>query len=474
MNLLPTTRMSYLLALPMAAAYAAAIPGIPEAPRPGNLPETWITWSNDAFGGEIGKNSDDFRTNAMSLYHRFGDKWIASLDHSTLTVKATNTTAGHRSDELSTGATYVLYERHDAPIASFFGTSAGIRLSGKHGGAFIQNNWHELGGINTVDLDYEDGTNSAWLGLHGSWIFTKTLPFHLHVAPFAPSGRWGLGLDVSNLLTTNGTFEGALGLRGMLMGKDGGMWLGLREEIRAGQHDTRTTEAVAEHEDGTWISYGASVGSFFFQGGYNLKNEAAMGSVGGLWNRPLNPSGQNNATLMGEIGATINSYGIGVQFRWRPQWTHKLGRFADFATVLVDYRFGSVPGVEWADNTLRSQQALVGLDLAFLPLQDGWQFQPFSYLGLGYRYENTHIEGPNPQFAQQHEVGAAVVQGGLGLRTFWGDLPKDGTGIRYGLSTTFDIWQPFHEDTFTEGALSEDVLQAHNSISVRLIAHVGW
>ena len=57
------------LALIVAAASSAVaqVAGAAAAPRPGPLPGAWLTWHNDALGGEVGENPDDFRTTALVI-----------------------------------------------------------------------------------------------------------------------------------------------------------------------------------------------------------------------------------------------------------------------------------------------------------------------------------------------------------------------------------------------------------------------
>ena len=57
---------------------AAAVPGLPDAPRPGPLPTAWLNWANDTFDGEIGETADDLRTNAFAGGARLGRILIAA------------------------------------------------------------------------------------------------------------------------------------------------------------------------------------------------------------------------------------------------------------------------------------------------------------------------------------------------------------------------------------------------------------
>ncbi|MBA3847668.1 MAG: hypothetical protein H0X45_13630, partial [Planctomycetes bacterium] len=120
---------------------AAQVAGAPAAPRPGPLPSAWLGWHNDALGGEIGENPDDFRTTALGIGARHG-RWVGLVDHSILTHR--NDPLPGRSDELTATVNWLALDGgvECADDRPWLGLGAGVRLAGDLGGETTQNGWH--------------------------------------------------------------------------------------------------------------------------------------------------------------------------------------------------------------------------------------------------------------------------------------------------------------------------------------------
>ena len=76
-----------LFALFAGAGLHAEIAGTPAAPRPGPIPTYWLGWGNDALGGNIGDNTDDYRTTALNYGMVLEERWLVAIDASVLTAK---------------------------------------------------------------------------------------------------------------------------------------------------------------------------------------------------------------------------------------------------------------------------------------------------------------------------------------------------------------------------------------------------
>src|SRR3954470_124476 len=91
-----------IVALIAAGRAVAAVPGVPAPPRPGPFPDLALAVGNDALGGEIGDNADDFRTHQATVQALIDRRWLLVVDHSILTAKAGGGgAAAGRSDELT-------------------------------------------------------------------------------------------------------------------------------------------------------------------------------------------------------------------------------------------------------------------------------------------------------------------------------------------------------------------------------------
>jgi hypothetical protein len=95
-----------LASTPMAAT---TLPGAPQPPRPGPVPDAWFVLLNDALGGEIGDDPDDFRTHGFYGAKRWDNGYVLAFDYSILTHKGSAVLSRGRVDELTvTLARYLL------------------------------------------------------------------------------------------------------------------------------------------------------------------------------------------------------------------------------------------------------------------------------------------------------------------------------------------------------------------------------
>lgn len=460
-----------ILALSSVPVLVAAIPGVPEPPRPGPLPGYWASWANDAFGGEVGDNPDDFRTNSLSVGITHGP-WIGRIDLSALTDKQDGLT---RTDELTISIGRMLSERRDDTGDFLLSAGLGVRTNADFGGGTIQNRWHDVIEFPRVELrDEEPGiAGTAWMNSHWLWLSEVHPPFTDTV--FRDGSRLGFALGVSALGSTAGEIQGEMSGSLVWAGHDGVLWAGLRQALRGSTALGATAEAVAQAEAGSWFLYGFSVGAWYFSGGMHLESSLSSGRIGWMFDRPPIHHRIGSDIFTTEIGGTVTSYGINTVVRWRPYWMRLLkddGR----TSLYVDYRFGRVPGVGLHDASARYQQGNIGIDVALRPPRDGLQWNPFAYSGIGWRQEAIQHEGPDPRFPEV-DANGAMVQGGLGMRLTFGDRPHAGRGVQYGLTTSYDVWTNLDRDQATSddgSGATLTQLATESAVSLRLIIAIGW
>jgi len=445
----------------------AAVPGLPDAPRPGPLPGAWLIWANDTFDGEIGETPDDLRTNAFAGGVRLG-RILLAADYSILTDRGFIDAHRGRSDELTTTAGVLLIDdRLRDGWSARLAAGVGARWSGDLGGEGIQNGWHRQIGEDTIEVPYEEGDPVGLGWGEGAWLQTGGLPR----VPLLAGGQLGIEAHAAGLVTGAGEIQASAGVRLVLLGRDGWVHVGVVRDWRGGDPATATAARVAEEESGNAIEYGVGAGALGLAFAVNLDHGYGSGALSfATGRRPAVAGPAQLAEVEGGLGLYAG-YALGWQYRWRPGLIGRLigGRCA----ALVDYRYGRVAPAGWEDNHLVARQGLVGIEVAAAPPRDGFQLVPFVYVAGGVRQEAVTAVGDRPRYGDQDAV-APVVQGGLGLRIAAGRLPRaGGEAPRYALSFTYDGWLPLRDAGLIEDPDERYLLPAL-ALGARISALVRW
>jgi hypothetical protein len=458
--------------LALGAPAWGAIAGIPESPRPGMVPGAWIGWSNDSFGGEMGKDTDDFRTNAFNAGLRLAERWVVAVDDSMLTDAQVAKAQRSRSDEVTATVGWMALPGTDLGDWGQVWATIGVggRASGNLGGEALQNRWHDLLGYERIELPYARRAYDGVGYLAASWLWLEREGAGFGT-PFLDRGHLGVALDAAGLASTGGETQVSLGVKLVALGRDGSFQLGVRQQLNAGPQASAAAAAVAAHEDGTWLVYGSSAGGWYFEGGVNLATQASIGRIGWMWERGANRARDPDITALEGVIGLYQGYSLGLQCRWQPEWVRDT--VGPLVSLLFDYRFGQYAGPEWNDDMVVVRQPLLGVDVAWSEPRDGLQATPFAYLGAGLREERIRSSGPNPRFEQQRAV-RGVVQGGVGVRLYWGQLPRGDVTARYGVSLVYDRWQPFSGATAVNGADHDQYQRPGGGFGMRLAAMVAW
>ena len=335
------------------------VAGVPESPRPGELPGAWLVWSNDSFGGELGGTTDDYRTNSFNGGVRVGPQWVVAVDYSMLTylkVPGSET----RSDELTATLGY----RYEVPSVpeTWIAAGAGARFAGDFGGESGQNKWHEMWGYKLVNAPYEENDSAGVGYINAGWAWRPALPTF-------PTFDQRLGLFVSGaaLGSTSGELNTALTVHLAASGRDAAFWVGLRQQYNTGDTLSKTAAEVAEYENGSFLLLGMSAGAIYFEGSTDLSRKATQGRLGLMWHRGSGIQKPQIAEVEGIIGL-YEGYSIGLQYRWRPTWLDEMTH--SHAALMIDYRFGQYPGVNWSGNNVVVRQPLLGVDVSAFPPSD--------------------------------------------------------------------------------------------------------
>jgi hypothetical protein len=447
---------------------SAAVSGVPEAPRPGARPAVWLAWGNDAFGGETGDNTDDYRTNAVTLGVQL-DGWIIGLEHSMLTDRRQGVEL--RSDQLNLAVGHEWELRLSAYDRLWLAGGLGARATGTYGGQQIQDRWHAINGFRPFELAEDESAQEGTIWAHGEWLFTGEAA-GIPDLPFVRPGQLGLDLRSSAMLTSGGEQVGSLSASLVLLGADAHAMFGLTRELRGGTSPNQTAQRTAEHEEGTWFTYGLGAGGWFVHGGWGLSGDATWGALGWQWGRTPARTATQVASLEGVV-AIYQGYALGMQYRWQPGWLGELSQRQ--LSCFADYRFGRFPGsASMLDNSLVMRQGLLGVD--WEPLRLGgptMSFAPFIQGGAGMREERIKVTGERAYYPEQG-AQRTVVQGSVGLRCQFSTgsvlLPA------YGFSLVYDAWLPL-DDATAKDPMGGDPLhyqQSGSAFGLRFNAMVAW
>ncbi|MBA3686390.1 MAG: hypothetical protein H0W72_14285 [Planctomycetes bacterium] len=461
-----------IVILAVAAPCAAEIAGVPEPPRPGPFPDRWLVWSNDALGGEIGENTDDFRTTSFSGGALLGRRFLLAIDSSNFTDKARSAVAPARSDELTATAGILLFTGQATTAAGgpWLALGGGVRLHGNLGGEALQNGWHDILGVDRVDyIAYESDSGIAGLGYATGVLPVWSTPIDL--ARWLRASQLGLELEAAGLLTTSNERQSLVGARLAVNGSDGAGWFGVRQRWNGGDASTPTAATVADHEAGTWLAYGASFGGWFIDGGVNLDDNATVGRLGWMWRRASGRAQKSTIDrLEGEL-LYVGGGALGVRLRWRPRWMQR--QWGQVASWFGDYRFGRT-GQIWDDSIVAYRQPVVGFELAAnRGDHHHLRLEPFALAGIGFREERLVTRGPITRYRDESAV-RAVLLGGAGLRAVWGKASAPGRTVRYSLSVECDGWLPTHSADVVNVNGRDTYLEPGVAATVALGALVDW
>ena len=233
-----------VIAVPCRFAGAAQIPGMPPPIPPGVDRHLEIFFGNDFFGrgGEV----DDFRTQHFGVTMEYSERWIASLDHSILTLEEPRQGDPGRLDQLSGSVGYSVLREVRSSHRQTLNIGGGFRYSGDVAGSRIQNGFHQLIGASIktmpyVDTDRVDGF--VWLQYNRDGTFKHDVRI-----PVLGQG-WALGYwaRLSSALTSDGQSDGNVGLMAVASRSWFSGWLGLQGDWRSGYDRDNVTRETARY-----------------------------------------------------------------------------------------------------------------------------------------------------------------------------------------------------------------------------------
>ncbi len=411
-------------------ALAGEIPGLPAGLPPFIERDLELNFGNDFLGR--GGSTDDFRTQQTILMARFGERWMALVDHSILTLN--DGIAPGRTDQLSASVGYFLINDGDDKLKESVTIGAGLRSTGNFSGEPVQNGFHRLVGSSVVNLPYTDTDETA------ATIWIDAERYRQFYEPSGTGWRAGYWLRANSLLTTDGQWDGSAAAFIVASRKAIDVWFGLRRDYRTGYDDAVLRETAAA-EDDLAVVLGARFGALVIETVQQINNEASYGqlrlvSSGYRSNpRPYSP------TRYGiEFGFLLPDVHVQLSGRIKTGWDRTFGPLWPSA-IVADLRYGQP---QYRNNTaafVESKQIGLGLEWSRpLARTNSW-ITWYGTLGAGWRSEQLVGEGVLTG-EESESVSRAVLTLGSGLRFTAAEF---GSQWRLRIQTGISAWLPFSD-----------------------------
>lgn len=412
-------------------AYAGEIAGMRAQLPPTVDPDVAISFSNDFLGR--GGSVDDFRTTQIIVSSRFGDRWLAVLDHSTLTLE--DELLEGRVDQLSLSVGYRLLDRVSGDNVTRLAVGSGLRSTGDIYGERMQNGFHRIIGSEISDLPYVDTDETeatAWVDAdqYGTWHET---------------GNWRHGYWVrgSSLATTGGRWDNSLGAYLVSSRNWFDIWIGARRDWRSGYDDDFVQNATADAEDDLAYVLGVRFGALVLETVQQANNDASYGQLKLVADgrRPFPASG-SWPRLGIEFAFIVPDVQLALAAKYRGRWLLKpSSNWRE--SILLDIRYGEPQYRD--DNSLynRTQQLSLGIEFERqLSVPFSW-ISGYSSFAVGWRTEQ--LLGDGQLSGQQSEsAGQATGLFNGGLRFNAAQL---GGGWHYRLQLGVTGWIPVDSST---------------------------
>jgi len=388
---------------------AGEIPGLPSQVPPFLQRDFEINFSNDFLGR--GGSVDDFRTQQINITSTLGDKWLAVVDHSILTLSAAESPG--RLDQVSASLGFEAINRTDRNRVDSLVVGGGLRSVGNFAGARMQNGFHQLVDSDIEHLDYvaTDRTDAMlWVDAQRYRVFHDSA-----ATGFLSGWRTGYWLRGSSLVTTDGQWDNALGIYAVSSRNAIDVWLGLRRDWRSGYDRDPVQSATANAESELAVVAGVRFGALIIETVQQPDGDASYGQLKLIANGA--PLPVRHSAPPG-IGLEFDMFLPDVMVELAARFQRRVFTGVDSSwneSLIIDTGFGTP---QYGSNTavfVESRQLTLGLEWErALPAEEDW-ISFFARLGGGYRHEKlvgeAELSGQTSSSA-----GRAVVKIGMGLR----------------------------------------------------------
>jgi len=421
-------------------AGAAQIPGVPPAVPPGLHRQVEVFIGNDILGR--GRQTDDFRTQQLSLVASVAERWMFLVDHSILTLNKPRQGLPGRLDQLSGSLGYRFYAAQSSRGRRSLDAGIGFRHSGKTAGARIQNGFHRLinqsvNRIPYVDTNRLDGT--VWAGFDHDAMLKNA------ASPPLPGDGWQYGYWVhgATMLTTDGRWDGDARLAAVAGKRSFQGWFGLLGSWREGYDRDNVTRETARNEAGTGIVIGLRFGPLVIETEQKFGGDSAYGHVSFISNGQALaklPAGTNEFSV--QAGVTMPDVYASVQGRWTNCNLLRCSERWRQALVL-DVRYGKPQFGSTVARYVETFQVVGALELEH-PLFDAVDWLT-TYVSAGPGWRSERLRGDGTFSGQQSgSVGRAGLAADAGVRL---GTSAHGRSWRFMIQLGVSGWLPASDGT---------------------------
>jgi len=413
-------------------ARAGEISGLPSQTVPTIDADLSIDFSNDFLGR--GGSIDDFRTTQLIVSARIGDKWIALVDHSTLTLETP--LLNGRVDQLSASLGYRFIDRQSPDRVSRVSAGSGFRAAGDYSGEPMQNGFHRIIGSDVTRLPYVS-TNSVDLTLWFDADFYRA--FHTSSgAGFFGNWKSAYWIRANSLITSDSQWDGSLGAYAVTSRNSIDLWVGARRDWRTGYDQDFVQNATAAAEDDIALVVGLRWGALILETVQQLNNDASYGQL------KLISTGKYPFPTTGSVPRFNVEFGfivpdVQLQLAGKFRSNMLVSPTSGWReSIVLDTRLGEPQYKNDPDLYVQTRQLSVAMEWErSLPETLNW-ISGYGALGVGWRSEKLLGDG-SLSGETSESVGKATAIYGTGLRFAAADL---GGGWTYRLQLGVSGWIP--------------------------------
>ena len=437
---------------------AGEVSGLPHNLAPTTRPDYSYFLGNDF--AAIG-TSDDFRTGQMAITGRFGDSWVAVLDHSIFTRQDEPNDRRGRIDTMTASLGFELLGTDEPDRYTSIVAGGALRGIGNFEGERIQNGVHRLIESDTERIPYT-GTSqtdpAAWfLGEHFRETRSAT------GEGFFDSWDLGYWARLGAIATLDGQFDAMAGLYAVAKRRQVDLWLGVRRDWRSGYDDDFVLRDAAHEEAKFAVAFGARFGALVIETVQRIDSSASYGQLSFISSPDTRGTSASGKPARFDIQAALHVPHINFQLASR--W-HRQLFIADTSAwneaLLAEIR-GGQPQFG-SDPTLFVETAQVTLGMEWSRgVFDHW-LRFYANAGLGWRSERLLLRDEDAR-GESEKVNRGVGVAEAGLEFAAAPL---GERMEFKLRLGITTWLPFGDAAVEIGDTSETIQEPGASLSL------GW